>query len=448
MRHRRPFARRAGVACFVVLVSVLGGVSRAAAQEGVRLGITYRPGFVPALALTDVQTDGAFAAVAAAIDSIFARDLDFSDRFEMLPVPDSLVVGSGINYGLWNQLGAVWLVEGTLTVNGGRALLRVGLHDVVYGSLKNVQAFTLPPVASPGFRMAVHRISDAVVQWAIGEPGMAASRIAFSRRAPDGTSDVYVIDSDGTGIRRVTFQNALVFSPAFSPAGTHVLYQYQSNSGDESAIYETELAGGGSRVVASGSQLYLTPTYSPDGTRIMYARSTGRGTEIFEVERGGGRPRAVTSTPAGDAVGPTIARDGRRFAFTASAIGAPQIYVQGEAGTRPQLISRFVRGADSYATSPDWNPRDERIVYQARVQGRFQIVAVNANGTEMRLLTAEGRNEDPSWAPDGRHVVFASDRAGYRGLWVLDTVTGRARNLVRKHDDRLPDWSGPLADDE
>ncbi len=62
----------------------------------------------------------------------------------------------------------------------------------------------------------------------------------------------------------------------------------------------------------------------------------------------------------------------------------------------------------------------------------------------MRLLTEQGRNEDPSWAPDGRHIVYASDRGGYRGLWVLDTVSGRTRNLVRNQNDQLPDWSNPV----
>lgn len=444
-RHR--WLRGSTAAALVFLaVALSGGGSPARAQEdeGVRLGITYRPGYVPALAITNIQTEAPFAAVAAAIDSVIARDLDYSDRFEILPVPDSLRAGTAINYGLWNQLGAVWLVEGTLTIAGEQAILRVGLHDVVYGSLKEVQAFTLPPVASAGFRMAVHRVSDALVEWATGEPGMAASRIAFSRRAEDGTWDIFVVDSDGNDVRRATRRNALVFSPAFSPDGRHIAYQFQSNSGDESGIYELALQSGRTRAVTSGSLMHLTPAFTPDGSRLLFARSGSGGTEIFEVDRSGGGPRALTSTAIGDALGPTIAPDGRRFAFTGSAVGAPQIYVQEEAGARPRLISRFVRGADSYATSPDWNPLDDRIVYQSRVQGQFQIVVVNADGSEMRLLTSEGRNEDPSWAPDGRHIVFSSDRGGYRGLWVLDTVTGRARNLVRNHQDQLPDWSNTL----
>ena len=82
----------------LALLALSGGGSQAHAQEdeGVRLGITYRPGYVPALAITDIDAEAPFAAVAAAIDSVIARDLDYSDRFEILPVPDSLRVGSAV----------------------------------------------------------------------------------------------------------------------------------------------------------------------------------------------------------------------------------------------------------------------------------------------------------------------------------------------------------------
>jgi hypothetical protein len=128
---RRARGSTATVWASLALLALTAGGSQAYAQEdeGVRLGITYRPGYVPALAITDIETEAPFAAVAAAIDSVIARDLDYSDRFEILPVPDSLRAGSAVNYGLWNQLGAVWLVEGALTVSGQQAIpARCGLR--------------------------------------------------------------------------------------------------------------------------------------------------------------------------------------------------------------------------------------------------------------------------------------------------------------------------------
>jgi len=60
-------------------------------------------------------------------------------------------------------------------------------------------------------------------------------------------------------------------------------------------------------------------------------------------------------------------------------------------------------------------------------------------------MTSRGSNEDPSWAPDGRHLVFAGTLRGYYALWVLDTVSGRLRSITVNQVDQLPHWSGPVA---
>ncbi|MDH3297873.1 MAG: Tol-Pal system protein TolB, partial [Gemmatimonadota bacterium] len=135
---------------------------------------------------------------------------------------------------------------------------------------------------------------------------------------------------------------------------------------------------------------------------------------------------------------------GDRLAVTSSPLGNPQVYVMPAGGGAPQLISRYVFGERGYATSPDWSPRGDRIAYQAWVENTFQIVTVNPNGADRRVMTSSGNNEDPSWAPDGRHLVFSS--AGRRGnsLLILDTVSGRVRTLTSGRVDQLADWSSSL----
>ena len=118
----------------------------------------------------------------------------------------------------------MWLVATQLQGPADRPLLRVSLHDVVYGNLRNVQAFTLPADHGEALRMAVHRVADSVVNWATGESGMAATRIAFRRKEGDGASDMYMIDNDGSNLPRVTHENSIVYSPAFSPDGTELLF--------------------------------------------------------------------------------------------------------------------------------------------------------------------------------------------------------------------------------
>ncbi|MFQ5689295.1 MAG: hypothetical protein ACE5HQ_03375 [Gemmatimonadota bacterium] len=433
--------RLGGTAAVGLSLAFAGAVVRplhAQDPSQVRIGIRYEPGYVPGLVMPAVKPGVGLEEIAARADSILRADFDYSDRFEIIPVPDSLGVGSTVNYGLWNQLGAVWLVTADVSGRPDEPLLRLGLHDVVYGELKNVQAFALPPPGSDGFRMAVHRASDAVVEWAVGEPGIAATRIAFRRKRSDGGSALIVMDSDGREARSVARTRGWFYTPAFSSDGGRLLYQLLDEGGG-TAVYELDLRTGARRVVSKRPGLNITPTYTPGG-HIALARSVGDQTEIFELGRG-----QLTHTIGGVALNPSYSPDGRRLAFEATPLGQQQIYVQELAGGgRPALISRYVQGERGSAAGPDWSPRGDRIAYSGWVDGAFQIFTVNPDGTERRILTSRGINEDPSWAPDGRHLVFSSEQRTGRGLWILDTVTGRTRILVSGHDDAVPDWSDRL----
>jgi TolB protein len=111
-------------------------------------------------------------------------------------------------------------------------------------------------------------------------------------------------------------------------------------------------------------------------------------------------------------------------------------------GGEARAVSEFVHGRGGYHTAPEWSPRGNHLVYSARANGSLQVVFADLGNGRSRLLTDRGRNEDPSWAPDGRHVVFASDRDG-GGLYIVDSVSGRIRPLVRGWGHGLPAWSPP-----
>ncbi|MFQ5890834.1 MAG: hypothetical protein ACE5JR_12380 [Gemmatimonadota bacterium] len=418
---------------------------RAAGQDPseVRVGITYTPGFRPGLVMTPVERPDGLAEMADSLEAILRRDLDYSDRFEIIPVPSDMPSGGPVNYGLWNQLGAVWLLRADLSGTESFPVLRLTLHDVVFGELKEVQAFSLPAGGSASFRLAVHSAADAAVQWATGDPGIAATRIVFRRKLGDGASDIFIVDSDGFNLRRLTNDNSIVYSPALSPDGTRLLYV--SYISGEPAVYEKNLTTGRIRTISAAPGLNITPVYSPDGRRILLARSVGGRTELFDMQAD---PLCcasrVTVTRGGDALNPSYSPDGRRVSFTATPLGQPQVYVQNVNSTPARIISRYVFGEEGYSTSPDWSPRGDRIAYHGWIDRVFQIVTVNPDGSDRRVLTSTGSNEDPSWAPDGRHLVFASERSSGRALLILDTVSGRIRTLTRGRVDQLPDWSDAL----
>ncbi len=449
-----PPAPRTTTALLAIVLAALAAAGpadpvRAQDPGEVRVGLTYRPGYLPALVLPRAAAEsGALEEAAARVDSILRHDLHYSDRFDMVEVPDSLDRSSGVRYELWNGLGAQWLVTAHLSGSPDAPLLRVSLHDVVYRRLREVQAFTLPAPGEDGFRMAVHRVSDRVVRWATGEPGMAASRIAFRRKTDDGGSDIWMVDSDGRNLQRLTSDTTIVYSPAFSPESDRVAFVSYRDGGP--VVYEKTLASGEVRVLSDRTGVNLTPAYHPGGDRILVARTVQEdgqsgGSEIFRLQLD---PlccsRRLTDTSPGDALNPSWSPDGERFAYEATPLGEQQVYVQRVGGGGPGLISRYVYGERGSAAAPDWSPTGERIAYQAWIDGRWQIATVNPDGTDRRVLTSEGTNEEPSWAPDGRHLVFRSTRKGYHALWVMDTVTGSLRRLVANQVDQTPDWSPPV----
>lgn len=434
--HRSLFASGA-------LLLIAAGALPAQDRGDVRLGITYTPGYQAGLVMTAVEAEATVADVAAAAEAILRVDLTYADRFEIIPVPDSLATVGAVNYALWNQLGAVWLVSSEMAGTPTAPVLRVSLHDVVFGELKQVQAFFLPASADRDFRMAVHRVADQIVTWATGDSGIAATRIVFRRKRSDGNSDVFAIDYDGENLTRLTSENSIVYSPVLSPDGRYLLFV--SYAEGQPKAYERNLESGRTSLISGVDGLNVTPIYSPDGRKIVLARTAGDHTELFEFGR---LPlccmKRLTYTNSGETLNAAYSPGGDRLAITSSPLGNPQIYVMSAAGGAPQLISRYVFGERGYATSPDWSPRGDRIAYQAWVENTFQIVTVNPNGGDRRVMTSAGSNEDPSWAPDGRHLVFAS--AGSRGnsLLILDIVSGQVRTLTSGQVDQLPDWSTSL----
>ena len=409
-------------------------------QEGgaLRLGLTYEARYVPGLVVSPVSAGAGFQELGAAVGEILRTDLDYSDRFDILAVPDTLTWGGTPNYALWNQLGAVWLVTSEISVAPGTQtpLLRVSLHDVVHGTLENVQAFTLPPMDAADFRMSVHRISDRIVFWATGgQRGIAATRIALRRRDGDGSSYLLLIDSDGRNPQRIDTGGRNVFSPAFSPDATRIAYTIQAETGYFSLV-EMNLITGSRRTVASG-RLIQTPTWTPDG-RLAYAEGVG-GTARIMVEGGeqltDGRVQSLN---------PSFSPDGESFAYEADPANEQQVYVRRISGGPARRVSIYHPREDTNAAGPDWSPNGDRIAYSALSDRRWQIFTVNPDGTDRRMLTRRGESEDPSWAPDGRHLVFSSIDAQGSTVWILDVRTGRSRPLTAGRLDGLPDWSPPI----
>ena len=449
-----------------VLVSALPAVAAAgglAAQEegtipGVELGIVLENRYVPPIAVRPFTLSIAGDdALGREIELIIARDLDLSDRFLVRDTLPAEFAGGGVQYALWEQFEVDWLLTGTIEGDetGEGRILTAELHDVVYGSLHERERFTVPERGSADFRMAVHAVSDAVVKWVTGERGAAATRIALAMRAfgEERGKELYVVDSDGENLRRLTWDQSIVASPVWSPDGRRIAYT--SWKSGVPRIYEFDLETGRDRaLIRDGHGHQLTPSYHPDGHTIIFSVIGAEPNGIFTFNIRDGCCLTRLEGGPHQNISPGYSPDGSRFSFLSSRLGVatPQIYVRPARGGSAELLSPYRFGEGGYFADPDWSPGSSKVAFAGGIKGRrqasrYNILVADVEKGDNRLiqLTREGNNEDPSWAPDDRHIVFKGTRDYGTGVFIVDTATGRTRIVVANVRAEDPDWSPPLA---
>ena len=425
-------------------VMAAGVVSPLRAQDTTYRGIFLNGSYDPLhdkVAIVVLPIVGAFG---DSIRTIVQRDLDYSDRFTVLPVdttdPSAFRMpgaAAGLNYPLFTHLNAAAVVEIT-QIGGG---VHVALHDVVHGQVVNVAERVLSgnPL-SREWRLGVHQTSDEIERWIYGQRGIAATRIAYLRG-----NAIRIIDSDGADEITVP-TDEYGFSPAWSPDGASLVYNTYAPV--PSRLVLLDLATGRSRtlITAPKNTQYVTPVFTPDGNSILFARSGENGSDIYSVSATGTDATMRRLTVGRGAVNeqPVMSPNGRRIVYTGNALGRPELYIMDADGTGADVLTNYDFSEKNYRSDPDWSSDGRLIAYQERVNDRFQIRVIPVTGGTPKLLTSEGENESPSWAPDARHLVFTSTRTGVRQLWVLDTESSRMRQLTTSAGSRLAAWSPRL----
>ena len=431
----------------------LSGQDTSAVDRGVRIGILYRPGVRPGIVVLTGRAPGLDS-----LRTIMARDIDYSDRFELITLPGSDSIrlaaarpaagtgtgktgggaasAAGLNYPLYQALGADFAVA--VAPAAGDSVV-VTVHDVTGGAVRRELRSRLPPLTDPGFRMAVHRLSDRVLEGTLGAPGIAATRVLF---VMDGK--VYVIDQDGADRRLVSSTDHAAMSPAWAQDGRRFSYM-EFWQGHGRLFVQDVASGKRAPVPTTGQALDFTPAFSPDGKTLAFSRAIEEGTDVYTVNiKDGCCLQRLTVGRFYDNLSPTYSPDGQRIAFVSTRPGLPQIYVMAADGTDQQLFAPFDYGATGSSNAPEWSPDGQAVAFHRDVAGTLQVFVLDVRTRAVRQLTSVGRNEDPTWAPDSRHMAFVSDRSGYRQLWIIDLETRRIRPLLQQSGARLPAWSPRL----
>lgn len=416
----RPF----GLLSTCLLVRALGAQEPA---PGVRIGLTYAPGTRPGVYVLPVRGPGADS-----VRAIVARDLDHGDRIAVI-APDSGVAPTGaLNYALFQRLGAAAVLQMTLPGDGS---LQVALHDLASSTVRNSQRFVLPPAAlTPAWRLALHRVSDEVERWVTGQQGVAASRLLFVR---GGT--LWQVDVDGENAMPVAGVGAAL-GPTWHPNGSVIAWTELGDAG--SRILMRDLSSGRTTVMSGRASANLSPVFAPDGSQLVYAAGNDGTDIVVRPLAGDDGAYAITAGQGSTNAQPTFSPDGRRVAFTTSRLGRNEIYISDSDGANPELLTTSGFGDQLYRSDPSWSPDGRAVAFSTQIEGRFQVATIALRDRSVKQHTSEGINEDPSWAPDARHLVFTSNRGGSRQLWVLDTESGRMRQLTRGPAARMAAW-GP-----
>jgi TolB protein len=414
------------LACLALLAAI--PASPLPAQDRIALGITYRAGARP----------GMLVMARPGLDSvrkIVERDLQFSDRFEMAIVPDTTgALDAPLNVGLFASLGLTWAIELSPTVGGVEAKL----HHLPSGEMRLRVIRGVDPAGVGPSRLLIHRLSDELLVAAVGGKGIAATRVLFQLG-----DAIWMVDSDGANLTRVSRGTGIATSPAWSPDGRRIAY---TELRDYAGVIVLQTAASGARQTVprpTGGSLAATPAFSPDGSAMTFAMSGEGGTDLYAVDLARMccvRPLTASGRLA-DNMNPTYSPDGRRVAFMSTRPGRGQIYVMDADGANQRPLVPF-DGGDGAAFSPEWSPDGERVAFHRDVAGGRQVLVYDLGSGRTRAVTSVGRNEDPSWAPDSRHLVFRSTRGGGDQLWVLDTESGAIRQLTNVNGRaRLPAWS-------
>lgn len=349
-----------------------------------------------------------------AVSRVLAQDLDFSNYFEITRVPrlapeDPLATR------------AKAIVRGTVEMSAGQLVLRGALEGLPGRSRILSRDYTTKP---EWYREIAHRFADDVVLFLTGENGIARTKVAFVS-SKTGNKEIYVVDYDGFGVRQVTKNRSINLSPSWSPDGKKIVFT-SFKKGDPD-VFVIDLATGQERLVAGGPGVQGAAVFSPDGKSVLFSSTRGRESEIFIVPVTGGQPRRVTRE-GGINTSPSWAPDGRRLVFTSDRSGTPQLYVADLDGG----ISRRLTFGGSWNDLASWSPLGDMVAYSARQDGGFRLAVVDPSGLDgERILSGgPGSEEHPSWAPNGRHVVYSNGHGGRSGIYVLHVDSGAKRPVI------------------
>ncbi len=368
------------------------------------------------------------------ISSVVSNDLMRTGLFKMIdPAGRVPHEPSEVSYPEWPGVDAL-VIGKVRTLDGGRVEVRFRLLDMV----RRTELIGLAVTAkSEQMRAIGHRVADLIYEKLTGSAGVFSTRIAYVNR--EGKKyRLVVADSDGYGEQTLLALNEPIMSPAWSPDGSQLAY-VSFERGGHAAVFVQSLATRQRSVLADYPGSNSAPVWSPDGKQLAMVLTRDGISQIYLVRSDGGNLRRITFSEAIDTE-PYFLPDGKSLLFTSDRGGSAQIYrVPVEGGSAERLT---FEGGNSFSPRP--SPDGKSFVYSHFTGGQFYIAVQDFENKQMQVLTSGGWEKKPSFAPNGKLVLFATESQG-RGILATVSSDGRVKQkmVAQRGDIREPIW-GPF----
>jgi TolB protein len=370
--------------------------------------------------------------IAADVAGVVASDLESSGLFQPLDPKGFIERIGDLNavprFADWRSSGAEALVVGRVSqLPDGRVRAEFRLWDVVLGKQLTGQQFT---TTVTNWRRVGHIMADQVWEKLTLEKGYFDSRIVFIDETGPKQKRIKrlaMMDQGGFNVRLLSQGGELVLTPRFSPVSQDITYM-SYGAGSQPRVVMLNIESGQRSVVGDFPGLTFAPRFSPDGQRVIMSLQQEGDSSILEMDLRSRQIRRLTQGRAID-TSPCYAPDGSQIVFESDRDGHQALYVMGSDGSAPRRISL---GEGRYST-PVWSPRGDYIAFTKQLSGRFLIGVLRPDGSGERVLTEGYHNEGPTWAPNGRFLMFFREQQGANGgprIYSID-LTGRNERVIR-----------------
>jgi TolB protein len=371
---------------------------------------------------------------------VMSADLERSGLFRPLDPRafiQSIAAGEAPRFGDWRQINAQALVTGSVQTQGdGRFRVEFRLWDVFAEQQLAGFAYT---TTRQNWRRIAHIIADQIYKRITGEDGYFDTRIVYiaeSGPAQKRVKRLALMDQDGANHQYLTDGSALVLTPRFSPSAQEITYlSYASGT---PRVYLFNIDTGRQESIGDFPGMTFAPRFAPDGSRLVLSRSENGTTNIFGFDLRSRRATRVTDGNSIDTT-PSYSPDGSKIVFNSDRGGSQQLYVMSADGGG---IRRLSFGSGKYGT-PVWSPRGDLIAFTKIEGGSFYIGVMRPDGSGERLLTQDFLVEGPTWAPNGRVLMyFRQGRGGSSSrLFTIDLTGSNQREVPTPGDASDPAWS-------